>query len=108
MISIDSKLSQGSIIGPDFKYNGQTKLLVNKNRRLAVDAEDVPHYAAKVSHGLGTLAGIWGIYQGMFDEGVMHGYGRIIYKNLNTYEGTFVNGIFDGEGKYVFANETVV
>lgn len=68
----------------------------------------MPHFATKVSHGLGTLAGVWGIYQGMFNEGSVHGYGRIIYQNLNTYEGVFNNGKFDGEGKYIFANKTVI
>ena len=61
-----------------------------------------------MSDGFGRQYGIWGIYEGMFNEGIVSGYGRMIHSNQNVYVGSYLNGLYDGIGKLSLANGTVI
>jgi hypothetical protein len=61
-----------------------------------------------VSQGFGRMHGLWGIYEGEFDQGVIHGYGRTIYSNLNQYQGQWTNGLYDGIGKLSLADGKIL
>ena len=49
-------------------------------------------------HGVGRGTGGFGIYEGQQDDGVPHGYGRVIFRNRNWYEGQFKEGKITGYG----------
>lgn len=52
--------------------------------------------------GLFNIAGS-GVYEGDFDAGEMHGFGKLSTEIL-VYEGDFVDGMFHGKGRLSFAN----
>lgn len=106
VIKIDPSLEQGAITGPDFKYVGQTKLMKSERRRLQNTQQKV--YGVRVSEGFGKMVSLAGVYQGQFKEGIINGYGRLVYGDQALYEGFFVDGKFDGKGKYIFENGTAV
>ena len=41
------------------------------------------------------------IYSGMFSQGVLSGFGKVIYKNSTSYEGEWKDNYAHGKGKYV-------
>lgn len=46
------------------------------------------------------------LYKGDFKDGLMHGFGKIIYKLKNDeYEGEFEKGIINGKGTYLWSNQ---
>jgi len=61
-----------------------------------------------VSEGFGRQVGLWGIYEGMFKDGVVSGYGRMIHSNQNVYEGTYLDALYNGTGKLSLANGTII
>ena len=81
-------------------------MMLSQKRRLQTST--TPDTGSLVSHGLGTQVGLWGIYQGQFNEGVSHGYGKLLLQKNTTYEGMFANGKYDGWGAYTFPNETQI
>ena len=54
----------------------------------------------KTAHGVGRATGGWGIFEGIYENGVANGYGRLIFRSNNYFEGTFVNGQIQGSGSY--------
>jgi hypothetical protein len=47
-----------------------------------------------------------GLYEGMFKDNEINGFGRVIFQNQDYYIGMMVNGEPDGVGDYFYANGT--
>lgn len=55
-------------------------------------------------HGQGKFTYPGGTYEGMFENNVPHGKGKIQYPDKSTYDGNFVRNKKNGRGKYLFAD----
>ena len=80
---------QGKIINADMEYEGQIK-------------DGKPH-------GFGTK--VWlangEVYEGYWENGIMHGEGTLKMEDLSVYSGGFLFGKFDGEGQIVRGDQSV-
>ena len=45
---------------------------------------------------------VGGIYEGQFQNGLRHGYGRLIWSKGSYYEGMFEAGVQNGQGRFGF------
>ena len=76
LIKINKKLPVQTIKSDKFIYNGQVGPKKTSKRNLKLGQQ-------LLSQGFGREHGLWGIYEGEFDQGAIGGYGRMIYSNQN-------------------------
>ena len=90
-IDIKKVLDYGLVANPFItKYdadNFKQKLMTNDFTYYGM-MKEIPK-----AHGLGRAQGQWGIYEGNFENGKPHGYGRVIYNDTTTFEGLFNNSV---------------
>jgi len=48
-----------------------------------------------------------GVFEGIFAENEINGFGRVIFKNQDYYIGIMAKGVPDGVGNYTYANGTL-
>ena len=84
---MNAKLAlQDKALNASSSYKGQT-----------IQAAPTPYLGRVVSDG---------IYEGKFINGLLNGFGRIIYKNEDWYIGELKDGLPSGLGNYTYANGT--
>ena len=99
LIKIDKKLPVTTIKSDKFIYDGQVSTATPSARRNLKEAAAAS--SQQVSQGFGRQYGLFGVYEGEFKQGKIHGYGRMIMKNLDIYQGQFAEGLYNGDGKLV-------
>ena len=83
LVKIDKKLPVTTIKSDKFIYDGQVTTAAAASRR---NLKEAPAKSSQqVSQGFGRQYGLFGVYVGEFNQGKIHGYGRMIMKNLDTY-----------------------
>lgn len=86
-LTLNAKLGlQTKTLNATSSYKGQT-----------IQAKPTPYIGRAVGDG---------IFEGNFIDGLLNGFGRIIYKNEDWYIGNLKDGLPSGLGNYTFANGT--
>ncbi|EFC46566.1 MORN domain-containing protein [Naegleria gruberi] len=60
----------------------------------------------KQKHGFGIYKDGSNVYEGHFENDLMHGKGKMSWANGSQYEGDFVKGLMEGNGIYTWPNKT--
>lgn len=85
------------------KVNALTDNKVKNSQQLPDSAVYEGEYKNHLLHGQGRLSWRNGeTYAGMFQRGLMHGRGRHVLPGVFEYEGEFVDGLWQGQGKLIY------
>ncbi|KAL0491351.1 radial spoke head 1 [Acrasis kona] len=74
----------------DIRYDGEWMLVDN----------------VKVKHGIGTYAEGQNIYEGSFENDLVHGKGKMTFQSGAQYEGDINKGKFEGHGTYLWPDKS--
>lgn len=92
----------------DLQENGRLSFM--KGKILTSELEYEGHIREGKPHGYGTMNWLntGEVYEGYWENGIMHGEGNLKMEDLSVYFGGFMYGKFDGDGQIVEADQSMI